>query len=83
MNCICPFERTHSKRPAGRFFVGAKYPMRINEFTHEMPTFQAQLKVSGSTVITRLQAANIQQARALLVHLYGAANVVALTLVSE
>ena len=60
-----------------------KYPMQINEITHGMPTFQAQLKLSGSTVTTRLQVANIQQARALLVHLYGAANVVALTLVSE
>jgi predicted nucleic acid-binding protein len=59
-----------------------KYPMQINEITHGMPTFQAQLKVNGSTVTTRLQAANIQQARALLVHLYGAPNVVSLAAVA-
>jgi ribosomal protein S9 len=60
-----------------------KYPMQINEITQRLPTFQAQLKVNGGTVTTRVQAANIQQARALLQHLYGSANVVALTLVSE
>jgi len=57
--------------------------MHINEITQRLPTFQAQLKVNASTVTTRVQAANITQARALLQHLYGAANVVALTLVSE
>jgi hypothetical protein len=83
MNRICPFERTNSKRPTGRFFVGAKYPMQINEITKRLPTFQAQLKVNASTVTTRVQAANITQARAMLQHVYGSANVVALTLVSE
>ena len=57
--------------------------MHINEITQRLPTFQAQLKVNGSTVTTRVQATNITQARALLVHLYGAANVVALTLAQE
>jgi hypothetical protein len=57
--------------------------MHINEITHRLPTFQAQLKVNASTATTRVQAANITQASSLLVHLYGAANVVALTLVSE
>lgn len=57
--------------------------MHINEITQRLPTFQAQLKVNASTVTTQIKAANITQARALLVHLYGAANVVALTLVSE
>jgi ribosomal protein S9 len=57
--------------------------MQINEITQRLPTFQAQLKVNGGTVTTRLQAINLTQARELLVHLYGSANVVALTLVSE
>lgn len=57
--------------------------MQINEITHGMPTFQAQLKVNASTVTTQIKAANITQARALLVYLYGAANVVALTLAHE
>ena len=43
-----------------------KYPMQINEITQRLPTFQAQLKVNASTVTTRVQAANITQARALL-----------------
>jgi hypothetical protein len=57
--------------------------MQINEITKRLPTFQAQLKVNGITVTTRVQAANITQARAMLQHVYGSANVVALTLVSE
>jgi len=52
--------------------------MRIDEITQRLPTFQARLKINGSTVTTSVQAANITQARMLLQHLYGAANVVSL-----
>jgi ribosomal protein S9 len=57
--------------------------MQINEITHRLLAYQAQLKVNGGTVTTRVQAADITQARALLVHLYGAATVATLTLLSK
>jgi hypothetical protein len=52
--------------------------MHINEITQRLPTFQAQLKVNASTVRTQIKAVNIQQARTMLQHLYGSANVVSL-----
>ena len=52
--------------------------MQINEITQRLPTFQAQLKVNGSTVTTQIKATNITQARAMLQHVYGSANVVSL-----
>jgi hypothetical protein len=71
-----------SSAQSGAFFFGAKYPMLINEITQRLPTFQAQLKVNGITVTTRVQAASIIQARAMLQHVYGSANVVSLVAVA-
>jgi hypothetical protein len=55
--------------------------MRIDEITQRLPTFQALLKINGSIVTTILQAANASQARIMLQHLYGSANVVSLLVV--
>lgn len=52
--------------------------MRINEITQRLPTYQAQVRINFQTVTTQVQAANIMQARMLLQHLYGTANVVSL-----
>jgi hypothetical protein len=57
--------------------------MRIDEITQRLPMFQVQLKINGSTVTSSVQAANITQARMLLQHLYGAANIVSLTALSS
>ena len=57
--------------------------MQIVEVTHLLRTFTARVRVSisGSSVIvrTQVQADGITQARALLLHIYGAGNVLALT----
>jgi hypothetical protein len=61
----------------------AKYPMKINEIIHRLSTFEAQVRIKGSTsVTTQIQAANLAQARLLLQHLYGAANIVSLVVAS-
>jgi hypothetical protein len=52
--------------------------MRINEITQRLPTYQAQVRINFQTVTTQVQAANNMQARMLLQHLYGTANVVSL-----
>jgi hypothetical protein len=53
--------------------------MRIDEITQRLLIFQARLKINGNTVTTSVQAANASQARVMLQHLYGSANVVSLT----
>jgi len=57
--------------------------MRIVEVTNQLRTFTASVRVSvsGSSIIVRtlVQADGIMQARALLLHLYGVGNVLALS----
>lgn len=53
--------------------------MHINEITQRVPTYQAQVRITGSsTVTTQIQATNITQARVLTHHFYGTGNVVSL-----
>lgn len=52
--------------------------MHINEITQRLPTYRAQVRIQQQIITTELQAANITQARILLQHVYGAANVVSL-----
>ncbi len=52
--------------------------MHINEITQRLSTYQAQVRIKGSTVTTQIQAANLAQARLLLQHLYGTGRVVSL-----
>jgi hypothetical protein len=52
--------------------------MQINEITHGLPTFQAQVRINSQTITTQVKAANIAQARVMLQHLFGAANVISL-----
>jgi hypothetical protein len=57
--------------------------MRVNEVTQQLRTFTASVRVSvGSRSIivrTRVQSDDITQARLLLLHLYGAGNVLHIT----
>ena len=56
--------------------------MRVVEVTHQLRTFTASVRVSvgGSRIVVRthVQADGVTQARALLLHLYGVGNVLAL-----
>jgi hypothetical protein len=57
--------------------------MRIHEVTNQLRTFTARIRVSvngsSSIVRTQVQTDGITQARALLLHLYGVGNVLAVT----
>ncbi|MFN5616768.1 MAG: hypothetical protein ACK45V_13960 [Brevundimonas sp.] len=49
--------------------------MRIDEVTHPLKTFLAQIRAQGLTVRTTVQADSLPQARAILDHVYGRENV--------
>ena len=55
--------------------LGDKYEMRIDEVTNPLKTFLAQIRAQGLTARTTVQADNLSQARAILVHVYGQKNV--------
>ena len=55
--------------------LGDKYEMRIDEVTNPLKTFLAQIRAQGLTARTTVQADNLSQARAILVHVYGQGNV--------
>ena len=57
--------------------------MRIDEVTNPLKTFLAQIRVQGSTARTTIQADSLSQARAMLAHVYGQANVMSVTQMAE
>jgi hypothetical protein len=52
-----------------------KYSVHIYEINQRLPTYNARIKLHGQVITTTITAANLAQARELLVHLYGARNV--------
>jgi len=60
-----------------------KYEMRIDEVTNPLKTFLAQIRVQCSTARTTIQADSLTQARAMLLHIYGQANVMSVTQIAE
>jgi len=57
--------------------------MRIDEVTNPLKTFLAQIRAQGLTARTTIQADNLSQARAILVHVYGQGNVQMVTQVAS
>ena len=57
--------------------------MLITEIINPLKTFLAQIRVHGSAVRTTIQADSLTQARAMLLHIYGQANVMSVTQMAE
>jgi hypothetical protein len=56
--------------------------MRIDEVTN-LKTFLAQIRVRGSTARTTIHADSLTQARAMMVHIFGQANVMSVMQMAE
>jgi hypothetical protein len=64
----------------GAFLWAINISVLIAEITQRLPTFIARIRVGGLVITTTITAANLTQARALLVHLYGAKNIYAVSM---
>jgi hypothetical protein len=78
-NLTCPFERTHITAPFEALFWGNKYWVLITEITQHLPTYIARVRLQGQVITTTIAAANHNQARTLLTHLYGVNNLLSLS----
>jgi precorrin-6B methylase 2 len=61
--------------------VGNKYGVLIAEITQRLPTYIARIRLRGQVITTTITATNLAQARELLAHLYGANNVLRVSMV--
>ena len=76
-------ESSGSRVAAGTVTREINTSMRIDEVTNPLNTFLAKVRANGLTGRTTVQADTLSQARAILIHLFGSANVLSVTQITS